>query len=106
MKFILNKKEVKMKKTILLYILLFNGIIYAQQQVKEKEVINAATNLLYNKAAVLKISPNTEIESVHKFYNDRTLFCGNDFKRWLGVNAKDDGTAVRIQKAISEKLYK
>jgi hypothetical protein len=45
--FILNKKEVKMKKIMILNMLLFVGVANAQQQVSEKEAINAAISTLH-----------------------------------------------------------
>ena len=63
----MNKKKLLM----ILCILIVTWRINAQQQVSEKEARNAAINTLYNKAEILNISPDTEIDFVHSFSNNR-----------------------------------
>jgi len=59
----------KNKLLVFLYFLLIAGILNAQQQVSKSEARQAAINILYKKSDVLRISYNTEIGTVHSFYN-------------------------------------
>jgi len=62
----------KIRFLTVLSILLINGILNAQQQVSINEARNAAINTLYNKADVLNILFNTEIDTVHSLSNSRS----------------------------------
>jgi len=60
----------KIRILIILCILCITGAINAQQQVSNIEARNAAINTLYSKSEVLRISNDTEIETVHSFRNN------------------------------------
>jgi hypothetical protein len=56
---------------MILCMLLITKFANAQQQINENEARNAAVNTLYNKEDVLKRSSDTEIDTVHRFSNNR-----------------------------------
>ncbi|MFA7103438.1 MAG: C10 family peptidase [Bacteroidales bacterium] len=88
-----------MKKVFLLSIVLNAGnYIFAQQQVSNMEVRNAAIHTFYSKSEVLKISDNARVKTIHNFRNGRgdTLMYEVVFQNNVGVLLSGSKTCLPV----------